>query len=282
MYGNVGIFLSHAHEDAEFARRLGNDLIRKGLRVWIDKAELQVGDSLLLKIAEGLETMDYLAVIMSGASVRSEWVRREVEIAINEEIAGRRVKVLPVLLEDCSIPAFLAGKLYADFRNRDKYGEALEALTARFQTISPLQGLLRACLPAFTLHGVTLDEATLLALAKEKVSITSLERDLVVASIKALIVRHLEAVVAFDDSGQGGELTDTPPEIAALFESCAKCLLWADSCGARHEITNIYRKVEEAMPEWYWGGTTEGKRYLGELIDSYGAPPDVARVKGSN
>ena len=111
VFGNVGVFLSHAHEDKSFARRLGNDLISRGIRVWLDSAELNVGDSLLGKISDGLETMDYLAVILSQTSVKSEWVKREVEIALNHEISGRRVKVLPILWSDCDMPSFLIGKL---------------------------------------------------------------------------------------------------------------------------------------------------------------------------
>lgn len=42
-------------------------------------------------------------------------MRKEVEIALHQEIHGRRVKVLPLLHKPCELPLFLVGKLYADF-----------------------------------------------------------------------------------------------------------------------------------------------------------------------
>src|SRR5882762_2886760 len=92
-----GVFLSHSHADKSFTYKLGEDLRRAGVRVWIDRAEIRVGDSLIEKITEGIKTTDYLAVILSRVSVKSEWVKREVDVAMNQEIEGRRVRVLPLL-----------------------------------------------------------------------------------------------------------------------------------------------------------------------------------------
>lgn len=86
---------------------------------------MKVGESLIQKIEKAIREMEYLGVILSPDSVESEWVKREVEIAINEEIAGKRVKVLPILVKTCVIPGFLAGKVYADFRRRENWKNAL-------------------------------------------------------------------------------------------------------------------------------------------------------------
>ncbi len=80
------IFLSHSHSDKEFARRLANDLKKKGVKVWIDEAELEIGDSLIEKISEGIDSMDYLAVLLSPDSVSSNWVRKEISIAVVQGI----------------------------------------------------------------------------------------------------------------------------------------------------------------------------------------------------
>jgi hypothetical protein len=128
----VGIFLSHSASDKPFARRLGNDLRGWGARVWIDEAEIKIGDSLIDKISHGIDDTDYLVVLLSRASSASEWVRREVNIAITQEIHGRKVKVLPCLLEDIRMPSFLIDKKYADFRRGHSYlsarGQLLDAL----------------------------------------------------------------------------------------------------------------------------------------------------------
>jgi hypothetical protein len=125
------VFLSHSHADKQFARQLAEDLQGAGARVWIDEAEIRLGDSLIKKISAAIDEVDYLAVVLSPASVESEWVRREVEIALNEEIAGQAVKVLPLLLSTCEIPAFLRGRLYADFTGPDSYPNAVNLILER-------------------------------------------------------------------------------------------------------------------------------------------------------
>ena len=86
---------------------------------------MQVGDSLIEKIRHGIKHASYLGVVLSPDSVESEWVKREVEIALNEEIGGRRVKVLPILAKTCEVPGFLKGKLYADIRRKSTWERAV-------------------------------------------------------------------------------------------------------------------------------------------------------------
>jgi TatD DNase family protein len=97
-----------------------------------------VGDSLIEKICQGIDGMDYVAALISKASVRSSWVAKELDIAMNQEIAGRRVKVLPLLVDDCELPGFLKGKAYADFRTPDRYHASLMAVLRRLGIASTL------------------------------------------------------------------------------------------------------------------------------------------------
>jgi hypothetical protein len=127
----LGVFISHCHADKKLARKLARDLTKNGVRVWIDEAEIQVGDSLIERLQDGIEQMDYLAVILSPASVSSEWVRREVEIAMNHEIKGRKVKVLPLLYKPCKLPLFLEGKVYDDCSTKSKYKNSLDSVLMR-------------------------------------------------------------------------------------------------------------------------------------------------------
>jgi len=87
------IFLSHNSSDKPFARKLANDLRRNGFYVWIDEAEIKLGDSLTQKIREGIDKVEYVGVVLSKSSIESEWVRREIDIAMNQEIEGKKIKV---------------------------------------------------------------------------------------------------------------------------------------------------------------------------------------------
>jgi TIR domain len=106
-------------------RRVGADLAALGGRVWIDEAELNIGDSLLGKIASAIDEMEFLAVVLSPEAVKSSWVQQELEQAISCQLAERKVKTLPLLYRPCEVPGYLSGKLYADFTEAHKYDESL-------------------------------------------------------------------------------------------------------------------------------------------------------------
>jgi hypothetical protein len=125
------IFLSHNHGDKPFVRRLANDLTAKGIRVWLDEAEIKIGDSLIRKISSGIYDMDFLGAVLSPNSVQSRWVQEELEQALHIQISEAYVKVLPILLHDCKMPGFLLDKVYADFRDENNYQFALEKLVER-------------------------------------------------------------------------------------------------------------------------------------------------------
>ena len=127
----AGVFLAHSSADKRFVRRLAADLLKNGVRVWFDEAEMLVGDSLFKKIEQGIGEMDFMAVVLSPASVSSKWVQRELEIALSQEIEHSAVKVLPILYKLCDVPAFLRPKLWLDFSNPRNYSSSFVKLLKR-------------------------------------------------------------------------------------------------------------------------------------------------------
>ena len=115
------IFLSHNSQDKPFVRKLAKDLRSQGFYVWVDEAEIKLGDSLIEKIRDGLDRVEYVGVVLSNNSINSQWVKKEIDIAMNKEIENKKVTVLPLMLEKVDLPYFLKGKLYADFTSEEKY-----------------------------------------------------------------------------------------------------------------------------------------------------------------
>lgn len=126
----MGVFICHSHEDKRFARKLAIALAGSGFRIWIDEAEIRVGESLIEKIEAGITDATHLVAIMSNASVASRWCREELRMALARQIKGKDVTVLPVIVEDCELPGFLQEKKYADFRNSRRFEESLRELAA--------------------------------------------------------------------------------------------------------------------------------------------------------
>ena len=110
-------FISYSSQDAAFAGQLASELQRSGIGVWFDQWEIRAGDSLIVKISEGLNTHDFLVIVLSPASVASAWVQKELNTALMTELDDRKATVIPALYRDCKVPAFLKEKKYADFRS---------------------------------------------------------------------------------------------------------------------------------------------------------------------
>ncbi len=123
----TSVFLSHNHKDKYFVRKLARDIDSHGIKVWIDEAEMKVGDSLIQKIREGIDSVDYFAVILSENSVRAPWVVNELDVAMNYQIQGK-IKILPIVLSMVEPPSFLVGKLYGNFTDPENYNEQLKSL----------------------------------------------------------------------------------------------------------------------------------------------------------
>lgn len=119
------VFLCHSSRDKDFVRRVATSLVDHGCRVWFDAWEIRVGDNIVQKINDGLQESDFVAVVLSKSAMESEWVKNEWTAKFMTAADERRAMVLPLLIEQCEIPALLKPLKYADFRNRDKYDTAL-------------------------------------------------------------------------------------------------------------------------------------------------------------
>jgi hypothetical protein len=119
-----GVFLSHTATDKPAVRKLADDLRSAGVRVWIDEAEIRAGDSLMGKIQSGIEEMECLAVALSPQSVKSAWVQKELNMALVSALSDRSIRVIPLLLETCSVPLCLRDLRWIDFRSN--YEQALD------------------------------------------------------------------------------------------------------------------------------------------------------------
>jgi hypothetical protein len=104
------IFVSYAHEDAGLAHTFAKALEERGARVWLDQGELLIGDSLIERIAEAIAEFDFVAALVSEASVESNWCQKEIALAITKGLkrGSRSVTVLPLRVGDVEMPASLA------------------------------------------------------------------------------------------------------------------------------------------------------------------------------
>jgi hypothetical protein len=119
------VFISHRSTDAVAAKRLAEDIQRAGHNVWLDEWAIDIGDSIVRRMEEGLQGSAYLVLCYSDAGVMAPWISREWMSALARQMEGQDTRVLPVMLTGKVVPAILADIRTADLRTDWNKGLAL-------------------------------------------------------------------------------------------------------------------------------------------------------------
>ncbi|MEJ0037872.1 MAG: toll/interleukin-1 receptor domain-containing protein [Gammaproteobacteria bacterium] len=92
-------FLSYSSKDLPFAKQLYNSLQHIGVRVFWDRFDLLPGETLRDQILEAIHEHDRLIVVLSAESMKSSWVREEIELAWGH----KRESLMPIRLCDIAL-----------------------------------------------------------------------------------------------------------------------------------------------------------------------------------
>lgn len=125
------IFVSHSHIDNDFGTRIAQDLrhvLDDENAVWYDVlGGLHGGETWWEKIVEELTARNVFIVVLSPEAMNSRWVRREIDMALNEEKLivplHFRATTIRTDLKIIQIISFLAPKTY-----EAAFNEVLNAL----------------------------------------------------------------------------------------------------------------------------------------------------------
>lgn len=106
-------FISYSRVNQQFAIKLACELKSAGFSVWLDQFDIPTGARWDDEIEKALEGCEIFLFIMTPASIGSENAKDEVGYAIDH---GKHI--LPVLLEECSVPLRLRRLQYVDFTQK--------------------------------------------------------------------------------------------------------------------------------------------------------------------
>lgn len=109
------IFISYSRRDIEFCKMLEKDLENKEFQVWRDQSDIRGGEDWARAIESGVSQAYALLVLVSKHSIRSEWVRKEIEFGQIGEI-----DVIPLPLDDSDIPAEISESQAINFKGANK------------------------------------------------------------------------------------------------------------------------------------------------------------------
>jgi hypothetical protein len=119
---NPKVFISHASEDKDrFVLNFAKKLREKGIDAWLDKWEMKPGDSLMDKIfVEGIGQARAFIIIISHNSINKPWVHEELNKAAVDRI-NKGTKLIPILIDDCSVPEVLTSTLWEKIKDLNSY-----------------------------------------------------------------------------------------------------------------------------------------------------------------
>lgn len=99
---DIRVFISYSQRDAALADRLRSDLVSRGYEVWPEADHLTLGADFRDQLTAGIDASiakGALILLMSPASLASDWVQFEVQYALS-----RKGKVLPCLAAHVNFP----------------------------------------------------------------------------------------------------------------------------------------------------------------------------------
>jgi hypothetical protein len=109
----IKVFLSHASEDKQIARRIAERLIENGIDTFFDEWEIRPEDSIRQRIDQGLDECSHFIVLATETSIEKEWVKSEIDGVYRRKIEGQcRLIPLRYELDARRLPASL-GSLHA-------------------------------------------------------------------------------------------------------------------------------------------------------------------------
>jgi uncharacterized protein YjbI with pentapeptide repeats len=90
------VFISYSTKDQEFADRLHADLQARGVRCWFAPHDIQGGRKIHEQIDEAIKVYDKLLLILSDASMNSNWVKTEIANSRAKEGQQERQMLFPI------------------------------------------------------------------------------------------------------------------------------------------------------------------------------------------
>jgi len=93
------IFLSHSSQDRLFVRRLTRVLKENHIGYWYSATHIRGAKQWHDEIGEALSRCDWFVVVLTPASVKSTWVKRELLFVLNESRYNERI--VPLLRKPC-------------------------------------------------------------------------------------------------------------------------------------------------------------------------------------
>lgn len=132
------VFLCHASQDKPIVRELYQRLLAEGwIDPWLDEEKLLPGQDWDMEIEKAVENADAIVVCLSNTSVSKEgYVQKELKVALTLALykPEETIFIVPMRLNECSLPRNLRSIQYIDYFPKAQKGWAYERLRLSLKT----------------------------------------------------------------------------------------------------------------------------------------------------
>jgi SAM-dependent methyltransferase len=133
------VFLSYARVDAD--RKFVSDLYRRlkqdGIDCFFDEVWLAPGANFVLQISEAVEKCNYLVMVMSRAYFSARFAPSEWSAVLAGDPKNERGRLVPLLREDCELPALIKPLLFIDVRSAETFEQSYARIWQRVGRLEP-------------------------------------------------------------------------------------------------------------------------------------------------
>lgn len=165
-------FVCHSSKDNKrFVLDFATRLRERGIKAWLDKWELLLGDSLVDKIYEdGIKSCNAFIIILSKHSINSKWVKDELDIGVVQKIE-KHTRLIPIIIdEDIEIPTVLSATVWEKIPDLESYDDEFEVIVNSILGVTdkpPLGDLPKYAIEITTIGGLSQIDSKILKLIVE-------------------------------------------------------------------------------------------------------------------
>lgn len=130
------IFISYSHRDRTWVMtELLPRLEGARFRVCIDERDFKIGTPSLVNMEFAVDRSRHTLIVLTPAWVESAWTEFESLLIGVADPAGRRRRMLPLMLERCTPPARIAILTYADFTSAGDRSRQFDRLISQLREV---------------------------------------------------------------------------------------------------------------------------------------------------
>src|SRR5262245_43501702 len=111
----VNFFISYTGSDVEWAKWIAWELGRAGYTYRLQAENIPPGSRFMNEMRLGVQNADHVLAILSPAYFESQFASLEFQSALAADPLGQARRVIPVRVEQCSIPTLFSDLVYIDF-----------------------------------------------------------------------------------------------------------------------------------------------------------------------